>query len=100
MRSFLHCVWTGASFPYGLRRFVRTWVPYLRHCHSDFQVVVWLTHDSYQAASDFLLKGGLGDSIDQKGWNKIFPNIDILFNTAKLGFNKFYIGMIEPLLAK
>ncbi len=98
MKSLLHCVWTGASFPYRLRAFIKEWVPYLRKSNSEFELVVWLTNDSYQAASEYLSKG-FGNSLDQKNWGKLFPGMELLLNKAKINFNTFYISLIEPLLA-
>ncbi len=98
MKSIIHCVWTGASFPYRLRAFIKEWVPYLYKSNSEFELVVWLTSDSYQAASGYLSKG-FGNSLDQKNWGKFFPGMDLLLNKAKINFNTFYISLIEPLLA-
>ena len=98
MKSLLHCLWTGPSFPYGLRCFIKNWVQYLRKSNSDFQLVVWLTNDSYNATSDFLSKGA-GNSLDQSGWARCMPGVDALFNRATLNFSSFYIAICNPLLA-
>ncbi len=81
MKSLLHCFWTGSSFPYGLRTFIKTWITYLRKSNSEFQLIVWLTPDSYTATSDYLAKG-LGNRIESDVWNKCFPGIDIEFSKA------------------
>ncbi len=98
MNSLIHCVWTGPAFPYRLRAFIKNWVPYLRKSQSDFQLVIWLTQDSYEAASNYLSSGS-GNHLDQKGWSKSIKGLNILVNPAKISFHKFYIAMAEPLLA-
>ena len=98
MKSLLHCLWTGPSFPYGLRLFIKKWVQYLRKSHSDFQLVVWLTTDSYNAASDYL-SNGAGNALDQTGWSRCLPGVSVLFNRASLNYNSFYIALCNPLLA-
>ena len=97
MNSLIHCVWTGATFPYRLRVFIKSWLPYLQRCNSDFKLVVWLTSDSYDAMTEYLSKG-LGNRIDQKNWSKCLPGLDVLFNRVQINFNSFYVGLIEQLL--
>ena len=96
MKSLLHCFWCGPSFPYQLRQFVKSWVQHLRKSKSEFEIVVWLTKDSLQAAQQYL-SSGLGNSLDQKNWSKPIPNTEVLFFRASLGFNKFYIARPESL---
>ena len=98
MHSLIHCVWTGPAFPYRLRAFIKNWIPYLRKSKSDFQLVIWLTKDSYAAISDYL-SSGLGNHLDQKCWSKSIKGLNILVNPATISFHKFYIAMAEPLLA-
>ncbi len=98
MKSLLHCLWTGPAFPYALRVFIKNWVRHLRQSKSDFQLVVWMTDDSYDAASNYLSKG-IGNVIDQKGWSRCMPGVRVLFNKATINFSSFYIAMCEPELA-
>ena len=99
MNSLLHVFWTGPSFPYSLRAFIKSWVEFLRKSHSDFQLVVWLTNDSYSALCEYMAGGRLGNFLDQKAWGKHLPNSDLLLNPAKLNAMTFYVGMFEPILA-
>ncbi len=66
MKSLLHCFWTGGSFPYSLRSFIIMWVKYLRNSNSEFQLVLWVTGDTYKAISEYLEKG-LGNRLNQRG---------------------------------
>ncbi|UDQ96571.1 glycosyltransferase [Lentisphaerota bacterium WC36G] len=99
MQSLIHCIWTGPSFPYRLRVFIKVWSRYLVKCNSDFKLVVWMTADSYRAASDFL-SIGVGNVIDQKAWHNGGAGLDVLVNIAQVNFCKFHIAMAEPLFAE
>ncbi|UDQ96489.1 hypothetical protein AAEX28_05350 [Lentisphaerota bacterium WC36G] len=97
MKSLLHCLWTGPAFPYHLRCFIKNWVGHFRKSNSEFQLVVWLTSDSYDAATKYLQSGaGIGNSSDQAGWERCMPGVKVLFNKAKLNLNSFYIALVEP----
>ena len=100
MNSFIHIVWTGPSFPYCVRKFIKVWAPYLRGSNSHFQLIVWLSKDSLAAAQNFFAKGGFNKfSVAAK---KKFAGLDmdLEFIEAKINFHTFYIGLIEPLIAK
>ena len=99
MHSLIHCVWTGHSFPYSVRSFLKAWLTYLRHSNSDFKVVVWLTDDSLEAAKKYLSEG-LGNKFDEGSKSKCFSGINLLFYKAKIGFSSFYIGSLEPLFVR
>ncbi|UDQ96699.1 glycosyltransferase [Lentisphaerota bacterium WC36G] len=100
MRSMLHCFWCGPSFPYHLRQFIKCWVKHLRRSKSEFEVVVWLTRDSFQAAVTYLQTAGIGNSLNEHSWSKPIPNCEALFFRASLGMNKFYIARPEALLSE
>ncbi|UDQ98567.1 hypothetical protein AAEX28_00425 [Lentisphaerota bacterium WC36G] len=99
MKSLLHCLWTGPSFPYALRAFIKKWVKYLKNSHSDFEVVLWLTDDSLKAFNDYLQQGGVG-KFDQSQRGKCFAGVDVEFCKASLNYQNFYVAMLEPLLPK
>ena len=99
MKSFIHCVWTGASFPFRVRQFIKNWVPYLRSCFSEFEVIVWLTEDSLEAATKYLSSTPHAQ-IHRKNPTKYFSGLDLYFIEAKLNHSKFYIGLLEPLFAE
>ena len=98
MKSLMHCLWTGPAFPYKLRVFIKNWVQHFRKSRSEFELVVWLTSDSYDAATKYLSEG-LGNHLDQSGWSRCFPGCRVLFNKAKINLNSFYIALCEPELA-
>ena len=99
MHSLFHCIWTGPTFPYRLRVFIKTWVSHFARSKSEFKLIVWLTKDSYDKATEYL-SSGFGNSIDQKGWSRPLAGVDVLLNPVKINFNNFYIAMAEPLLAE
>ncbi|UDQ98489.1 glycosyltransferase [Lentisphaerota bacterium WC36G] len=96
MKSLIHCVWTGASFPFRLRQFIKNWTSYLRQNQSDFQIVVWLTDDSLAAAIDFLKKTAQAQIYCETGGVHL-EGIDLNFIEAKLNHHKFFIGKLTPL---
>ena len=99
MKSLFHCVWTGPSFTYTLKSFIKRWVKCFRRSQSNFELVLWTTADSYNELSQYL-KTGVGNHIDILNWSKRIPGIDIRFNLVTLAGCKFYVAKIEPLLLK
>ncbi|UDQ96474.1 hypothetical protein AAEX28_05275 [Lentisphaerota bacterium WC36G] len=99
MKSLLHCVWTGPSCPYSLKSFIRRWVECFRRSRSDFELVLWVTADSYNALSCYL-KTGAGNHIDVLNWAPRFVGVDIKFNAVTMNNCRFYVAKIEPLLLK
>ena len=97
MKSFLHCFWTGPTFPQALRKFIKAWVPYLRRSNSNFELILWTTEDSFEAAREYLSKG-LGNSIDLDSPGKCFAPLSLIFTPAKVNFSTFYIGKLESIL--
>ncbi len=97
MKSLIHCFWCGPSFPYHLRQFIKIWVHHLRKSNSEFQLVVWATQDTMHFASEYL-STGLGNSLNMSNSGRLIPEVDVVVSPASLGFNKFYIAPIEPLL--
>ena len=98
MKSFIHCVWTGNSFPFRVRQFIKNWVPYLRSCNSQFEVIVWLTEDSLQAATKYLSQT-TSAQIEKENPQKHFPDVNLDFIRAKINYQSFYIGLLNPLIA-
>ncbi len=99
MKPMLHCLWTGPSFPYGVRSFIKRWVTYLRHSKSDFELVLWVTDDSLTALESFL-KSGLGNCLESGGWKRCMAGCDVLFKKASINLCTFYIARCEEQLAK
>lgn len=99
MKSLLHCVWTGPSFPYALKIFIINWVTCFRRSQSNFQLVLWTTKDSYNELTKYL-KQGIGNHIDILNWSKCIPGIDIEFNIVTISGCKFYIAEVDELLTK
>ncbi|UDQ99373.1 glycosyltransferase [Lentisphaerota bacterium WC36G] len=97
MNSFLHCFWTGPSFPYGLRDFVKKWVRYLGQSNTEFIIIVWLTEDAYQAMNEYIAKKRFGDSIDTT-FQDPFKIKGMRCNRVTLNFCSFYIAMFEPIV--
>ena len=100
MHSLLHIFWTGPSFPYSVRHFIKTWVKYFRDCGSEFQLVLWMTNDSFHAFKSYMAQNKLGNVFNEDGWEHVIPQMYIRFNKVKLNFNSFYIAVFEPLLAR
>ncbi len=99
MKSLLHCLWTGPTFPYSLRNFIKNWVAFFSSSKSEFELVLWLTEDSFHALEEYLTQG-VGNVFDASAWSQCMAGVDIEFNRVKISYNKFYIAMIEPLLAR
>ena len=98
MQSFFHCFWTGPSFPYGLRLFIKKWSLYLRKSKSDFELIVWLTDDALAAFESYMAEGKLGATYNPDGWKGYYNIGSLRFNLAKLNFNRFYVSRFEDLL--
>ncbi|UDQ98699.1 glycosyltransferase [Lentisphaerota bacterium WC36G] len=96
MASLMHCFWTGPSFPYGLRCFIKKWAHYFRKSKSEFQLVVWLTDDSMSETEKFL-STGLGNKFNSN-IGRYFPGLEVGFHKASMGFNSFYIWKFDTLL--
>ena len=96
MNSFIHCVWTGKSFPYALRNFIKEWCLYLRRSRSDFQVILWVSDDSLEVIKSYL-SGGLGNSFDDADVKKLIPTLNVDFIKAKIRFNSFYVAKFDAL---
>ncbi|UDQ98568.1 hypothetical protein AAEX28_00430 [Lentisphaerota bacterium WC36G] len=101
MKSMLHCLWTGPSFPFSLRCFIIKWVQYLRLSHSNFEVILWVTNDSLEAMKKYL------DSTPQHGnkfengpWSRCMVGCDVSFKKIKLKYNTFYIASCEEELKR
>ena len=99
MKSLLHCLWTGPSFPYSLRRYIKNWVQHFRKSKSEFELVLWLTEDSLRAFEDYIARGCV-HRYNRADWQRRFAGIDAEFNNASLNGLSFYIGRLEPLFTK
>ncbi len=99
MKSLLHCLWTGPTFPYSLRKFIKNWVAYFSSSKSEFELILWLTEDSFHALEEYLIQG-VENSFDASRWSRCMPGIDVEFNRVSMNYNKFYIALVEPLLAR
>ncbi|UDQ97894.1 glycosyltransferase [Lentisphaerota bacterium WC36G] len=98
MHSFIHCFWTGNSFPYALRSFIKKWTSYLRKSHSKFELIVWLTEDSLSAFEGYMAQNKLGSNYNADSWQSVFDVGAMRFNKAKLNFQHFYVCRFEDLL--
>ena len=93
MKSLLHCLWTGSSFPYSLRRYIKNWGAHLRKSKSEFDAI--LTEDSLCAFENYIAKGCI-HYYNWTNWRNCFAGIDVDF----LDNLKFFMARLEPLLSR
>ena len=99
MKPMLHCFWTGSSFPYNLRSFIKLWVRHLRASNSDFEMVLWVTDDTLAVMKNYL-ETGVGNRFDKGSWRKCIVGCDVLFKRVRLNFCDFYIARCEDQLKR
>ena len=98
MYSYLHCFWTGNSFPLNVRFFVKKWAHHLSKSRSQFKIILWTTDSSQQAAIEYLNSDKMSE-IQSFGYG-ILADIEQYTIKARMQYNTFYICSVEELIQK
>ena len=87
MRPYLHCFWTGGSFPYNFKVFIRKWAAHLQKSNSRFRLIVWCTKDAYD-----IIQGRLSADQPRKQWQAETLEDGLKVLKVSADYNSFYLA--------